>query len=302
MNFQLSVSVLHPRSVLYLSGDSSTEKRMSLDTTELSTADDLFVGMASRQHDYYKANNITTISAGKSQMYDAMESLILNSVPGTTRLRFMSLPGKFWRFELRLWMAYKKRFDKAVDFTGFERDQNVILSGAGYVPRSGNKHHGFRKMNALRVDYFKTNAARWIGMDVNHALDLNNGLFSEPELPKYEMAELGVKNAMEWWIKKFCQWDAVWLDYYGPVSERISTALTSLHWHCRPSAESIPVGVTVLKGREFSDMKVSNRKRWLEQRLGGACSTEFKTVDYFEYNDGGSVMCNITGLILRPRL
>lgn len=277
---------------------------MGLDTSTLAQPIELCDGSGFEAHPFYERNNLLQIDAGKQQMHDAVEELVLSNVPGDTTLRFMSLPGKFWRFENRLKMAYKKRFEGNSFFTGFERDPYVILGGGGYVPReltATSRIKGFRAIESLSTEYFKTNGARWLSMDVNAGLTLNNGLFRSNLLPRGEMKRMNVSSAMEWWLRKFCGWDAVWLDYFGPISQKIGEALTNLHWHCRPSLDVIPVAVSVLKGREFDDVSISDRREWLSARLSANGLVEFQTQEYFEYTDGGSTMCNILGKICRTK-
>lgn len=279
---------------------------MSLDVSLLVAAEDLIVGRKQGARPYYRPNGPSRLCDGKRRMHDAVLDLIMRHASGEDGFRFMSLPGKFWTFESRLSMEYERRFDKRVYLTGFERDPSVIFSGTGYVPRCALSLElplkpGFRKFYALGVEYFKTNRARWIRMDVNDALSLNNSFFhlSEPR-PKKDW--YGYDYGMERWLAKFCLWDAAWLDYYGPASCKIAEALTNLHWHCNPKFDCIPVGVTMLKGREFSGMKVKDRQRWLASVLSGSGKfhgIEFKTTDYFEYSDGKATMCNILGVILR---
>lgn len=273
---------------------------MGLDTSSVLSADDLFVGRSSSTHQYSKTNNLIESGDGKLKMYDAVESLILNHANQDVNLRFMSLPGKFWKFEMRLANSWFEKNKKKVYFTAFERDYHVILSGAGYAPRSHNKfelpvHPGYREIEGLRVSYFKTNRCRWLNLDVNSALTLNDSMFKmgmrSNRLNKY-------KTRMEGWLHKFCRWDAIWLDYYGPASSEIGNALSNLHYHCR--FDSVPVAVTILKGRELPGFKVQDRRQWLKEKLSGGgiwnfC--EFNEVDYFEYSDGQSTMCNILGVL-----
>lgn len=279
---------------------------MSLDTSSLLSADDLFVGKTAPVHHYHKVNNALGMGDGKRKMYDAMEKLILKYAQPSVNLRFMSLPGKFWRFEMRLLNSWYRHHSKTVYFTAFERDENIILSGAGYAPHLSScnhtklRHPGFRKAESLGVTYFKTNRARWLHLDVNHALVLNDAMFIKK---LSTVKELKHDTSMEWWLRKFCRWDAVWLDYYGPVSETIGKALPNIHYHCRQ--DCVPVGVTVLKGRELEDMKVPDRRRWLKDKLGGGGMwphIEFKETDYFEYTDGESTMCNILGVLLSRKI
>ncbi len=272
---------------------------MSLETA--TKPEDLFVGRPSNPHPYYESNNFTSITDGKSQMHDAVERLILNSeCSSESKLRFMSMPGKFWRFEFRLMNQLLKRRDKLIYVTGFERDENVILGGAGYVPHCMNtsempKTPGFRCFNALGVRYFKTNRARWINMDVTSALTLDDSFFRYKDAKDF-IGKYGCNSAMAFWLKKFCGWDAAWLDFYGPVSESIGQALSRLYIHCR--RDCIPVAVTVLKGREFAGLNVSDRKAWLVDRLTSGYGTELVKVEYFEYSEGGSTMCNLLGVLL----
>lgn len=268
---------------------------MITDQTTPISPETLFAGMTSSSHAYYERNNLTHVSAGKLQMHNAVEEMILNHANPANTLRFLSLPGKFWRFESRLLRTLRE-----VHFTGFESDHRVILSGAAYVPRDAAdrhnpKRHGFRCIESLGVEYFKTNRARWLSMDVNSALTLNDSLF-------WKIGK-GVESGdhscrMDWFLKKFCGWDAAWLDYYGPASRKIGEALANLHFYCRQ--DSIPVAVTILKGREIE--AVTERRNWLKHMLSGGgvwSGVSFKQLDYKEYSDGGSTMCNILGLIQR---
>lgn len=274
------------------------------DLHEIQTPDQLFVGLTSKQHQFYDKENLQEMSDGKARMYASMLRLILEHCDREHHLKFLSMPGKFWRFELRLGLEWEKVANHAAYFTGFERDYNVVLAGAGYVPRKFDTHGfkkpvGFRSIESLRVQYFKTNRARFVAIDTNTALTLTPSMFRVPENADADWQTRG-KSIHQWWIEKFCQWNCVWLDYYGPCSKQIGDALSNLHWQCRPTESTIPVGVTVLKGREVDD--VADRRAWLEKKLSGNGmfpGLSFDTLDYFEYSDGGSTMCNILGLIRR---
>jgi hypothetical protein len=103
---------------------------------------------------------------------------------------------------------------------------------------------------------------------------------------------------MEWWLNRFTKWDAVWLDYFGPISNAIGTALGNLYYHC--PKDITPVAVTVLKGRETDGLGSVDRRAWISQRLGAGIGTQFECLNYREYTEeAGATMCNVLGLLKR---
>lgn len=231
-------------------------------------------------------------------MCQAVTQAIVQNKPIHQTFRFASLPGKFWRYEFSLQNALTKLYPGEVHFTGFERDANIMISGAPYVPRAKTKlldrAAGFRDVNVLDTMYFRTNCARWVNMCVNDALTLTPKHFAASRFKAEHLNH-------EWFLKKFCQWHGVWLDYYGPASDKMGRALQNLHWHCHPLLSRIPVGVTVLKGRAHG-MAGSQVRPWLEAKLSGGGvfpGITFETMEYFEYADEGCTMANIIGFIVR---
>jgi len=275
---------------------------MGFDRTELASPNALFAGSESGQHHYFESNGIASATSGKIAMRESVKQLVLEYAQDDgDSLRFMSLPGKYWRFEFDLAYSFEKSRRRPVYFTGFERDHNTMLAGAGYAPRYAGKFQRqfilrscFHRIDGLGVDYFKTNRARWLHLDVNAALTLNNACF-HGEFDTYHK-RTGGQSWMEWWLKKFCAWDAVWLDYYGPVSTKMGAALANLYFHCRNAVT--PIAVTVLKGRELPGESVPDRKAWLCSRLASGIGTKFECLNYHEHTETeGATMCNLIGLL-----
>ena len=257
-------------------------------------------------HKFHDTRDITS-RPGKERSYRLVTDL-LREHRDTSRseFRFMSLPGRDWILENHLHREIPAR----VLHTGFERDENVILQGRVNVPRVTGEAtvNGWRVVSEAalpNVRYFKTNRGRWLHLDVNDALTLTPSCFS------------GVSSREErlyWyqeWLRKFCLWDGVWLDYYSPPMDKIALALNNLHYHCNPELETIPVAVTLSKAHTYMKFnenlgallqdKEMGRRAWLEFQLGGGNAfpnISFETLEWFEYNDT-SPMCMILGLIKR---
>jgi len=284
---------------------------MSYDTSQRYDNDALFVGSGfTLNHTFYaRRSNEQT---GKQRMYASVEQMIKEHISPDRLMRFMSLPGRDWKFEHHIGQQFANWHHKKTFLTGFEDHYEVMLQGAQNVPRSDNywelpSNPSWRKIERLGVDYFKTNQSRWLHLDINHALTLTPDHF-----PGDTTAEKAA--SWRWWMQKFCMWDAVWLDYCGTATDTMAKALNNLHIHCAPDRDEIPVAVTLLKGREqfrsqrtmqgfnaLPDGDVLDRRKWLEYHLAGGClypNIRFKTLEYFEYRDT-SPMCNILGLIQR---
>lgn len=283
---------------------------MGLDTSERASVEALFNGTYSFPLHRFHETRATALRAGKQRMYNKIMQMV-RSVPGKYPLRFMSLPGMEWRVEHRMFKDIPRR----IYHTGFERESQVMTRGVPFVPRSTASTQVTQwckvHLDALPgIEYFKTNRARWIHLDVNDALTLTPAYFqANPVISQID--------AYQWWLKKFCLWDSVWLDYFGPASDKMAKALNNLHWHCNPELDEIPVALTILKGREQvhtnstmvgllstggSGTTSLDRRTWMEHNLGGGDvfrNITFQTQEYFEYNDSGSTMCNIIGKIIR---
>lgn len=246
---------------------------------------------------YYDREIVET--EGKNRMYRAVEDLIMEYKSGDSLLRFMSLPGKDWRFETRL----DQVFDNTL-FTGFERDDKMLWDSRQNIPGFADVGGGWGQLDYSDMCYYATDHARWFEGDVNVALMWGPEDFYD--------------GATQWrkWIENYCMWNAVWLDYCGPATDKMANALSNLHYHCDSTIDEIPVAVTVLKGREIrrnsesmigmtvlkaNGSEVLDRQAWLEYHLGGGSTpgVKFKTLDYFEYQDSHAPMCNILGVIQR---
>jgi len=270
------------------------------DKSERLSAEEIFVGKSSRINSFWNKQRLVPEAPGKARMSDTVEQLIREYGPDADTLKFMSLPGKFWRFEYRLNIELREKYPDGILFTGFERDHKVILAGTGYAPRtkstgrnSNPRTPGFREFEALNTKYFRTNRARWLNMDINDALILS---------PKFFAPRSGnPQDCFNWFLDKFCSWDACWIDYFSPATTKMGAALSNLHWHLNPEMDRVPVAVTIMKGRS-TIRKGKDLQGWLAVQLGGAGSfpsVSFRTLDYFEYNDSGATMVNIAGLIQR---
>ena len=272
------------------------ESLMGLDTSQKKTADELFVGKQGDTHRFHQRIVPLSTPDGKRKMHEAVASLVVNNLPTHEHVKFACLPGKFWRFEFQLDVELRNH-KKNAKFTGFERDSNVILSGAQYVPHDRNgplpRVPGYRTMEALGMMYFKTNKARWLNIDINLALSIRKEFF-----------KAAAKTPLDYrlvFARKFGMWDAAWFDYYSPCTQAVGDALSNLHWHMEPIGRSFPVAITVMKcrGKGIAGSKVQS---WLEAKLGGGGvfpGIRFETSDYFEYSDSGATMSNILGRIIR---
>lgn len=142
--------------------------------------------------------------------------------------RVMTLPGRTWKTELLL------QSKGVVKFTACERHAATFLAMPGYMPRSLPGLNHWRNQ-ATRAEFFATDSAKVFHMDANDMILASGDRWRE-------------------FRRKHGRWDAVWLDYCGPLSMPVLRAASRLRQWVRRGGDAAYVGITFMGARDSREM------------------------------------------------
>jgi hypothetical protein len=213
--------------------------------------------LAARQHVIQPSGGIlfARATAHERKQKDTARQRILNlfdPVAWPGNLRMLTMPGIHWRFERLLlgarengWLQHQRTNPKRTYFTCAENDRAIYYAAIAQMPGlhanqplQRIKHHQFAEMG------YKTHYAALFFANIDDMMmitDWNTG------------------------------WDAVWLDYTGPISLRRLKIIERFYYS---SAVHHILIITALRARWDRDTTIAIEKagghsRWLRKHLDG---------------------------------
>lgn len=254
------------------------------------------------------------LSKQKEDMYSRVSEFFryAHEVSMHEDFRICTLPADTWRFERRYFVE-TSNYDARVLFTGFEQNNHVFNKGIRNAPWSSKEHplvSGMREFEALGMEYYKTNRARYLRMNIHDAICATPALFDPNRVTSWGESHSDDSRpkptAKEWrsrFFSKFMCWDAVWLDFNGCLSYPMIASLERIHRCVRYGNEIIPIVVTSAIGRESAEIgreiaDAGGRKELIVKSLDNLSGYQFylphAPVEYVR--DGGRTpMLNVFG-------
>lgn len=185
-------------------------------------------------------------------------------------LNMLTMPGVHWRFERKLlgsrepgWL--KRKTPKKTHFTGVENDRAIFFAGSAQMPGLETPHALVKPVKRERFPFaehaIKTRHASFFFANVDDLM-----IHDWQPAPYRDREQVG--------------WDAVWLDYTGPLSIRRLAAIRQFY---RRAVREVLI-ITALKARWDRDTsnaieRCGSHSEWLRERLSGEVLHD---VEYFD--------------------
>jgi hypothetical protein len=220
----------------------------------------------------------------KQLVRDQIREFFLQHHTDQEWFRCFTMPGPRWTFERQL-----RKVRQAVNFVAVERNWHILKAGAPYMP--GKQRQLIQEeVTSGTIHGVRSECAKILWSDLRGFL----GVGRKDKGPKL------TKKYRRQWADRYKRVTAIWLDFCGPITEKVLECMHRMSILCDLNKPTVPIAVTVLKGREPKGVteivQEHGRVGMLSHALNQGTFRSFEIKDvYDQKSDGGITMLTVLG-------